>query len=134
MSIEAIPRSEFDQFLPRHFALESLMGKEVEWFSNRSGTVVGTIAQGEGVADWNYAILKRGKNGDPRVRKVMNNFFSLKTARVDLLLSMAEIESANREAAVFGLPSIPAELFVLNHDRQRGQRSAACFGSGNRSD
>jgi len=61
---------------------------EVEWFSNRSGTVVGTIAKGEGMAGWNYVVLKRDKQGEFHVRKVMGNFFDLEDARVDLRLSM----------------------------------------------
>src|ERR1039457_5547089 len=100
MSISAISRSEFDRLLPQNSEVEHLMVEQVEWFSNRSGNLLGTIARGESVAGWNYVILKRDKKGDPHVRKVMNNFFSSKAARVDLLLSMAEIEkfdSANRE-------------------------------------
>lgn len=137
MSIRAIPRSEFDRLLPQNAAVEDLMVEEVEWFSNRSGTLLGTIARGESTDGWSYAILKRDKRGDPRVRKVMNNFFSSKAARVDLLLSMAQIEKidgANREPSNFNLPSIAAELFALNHDRPRDQRSVAQFRSGNVSD
>jgi hypothetical protein len=92
MGIRTIPHSEFDRLLPHHFTLESLVGEEVEWFSNQSGNMVGTIAKGEGGAGWNYAILKRDTKGDLHVRKVMNNFLSLNAARVDLLLSMAGIE------------------------------------------
>jgi len=133
MSIRAIPRSEFDRLLPQNPAVESLVGKEVEWFSNRSGNLLGAVAKGEGVAGWNYAILKRDHKGDPHVRKVMDNFFSLKAAKVDLLLSMAGIESANRETADFRLPSMPAELTALNHDRRKGQRSKASSRFGNMS-
>ena len=93
MTIKTIPRSEFDQLLPHHPALESLMVEQVEWFSNRSGNLLGTIARGEGVAGWNYAVLKRDKKGDFHVRKAMNNFFNLNAAKVDLLLSMAAIAS-----------------------------------------
>jgi hypothetical protein len=58
------------------------------------------------------------------VRKVMNDFFRLQAARVDLLrsrvdllLSIAEIEKidcVNRGTANFRLPPMPAELFALN--------------------
>lgn len=112
MSIRAIPRSEFDRLLPQNSAVESLVGKEVEWFSNRSGNLLGAVAKGEGVAAWSYAILKRDQKGDPHVRKVMNGFFSVNAAKVDLLLSMAEIENidyANREAAGFWWTSRPAD-------------------------
>jgi hypothetical protein len=125
MRIKAIPRSEFDRLLPQNPAVESLVGEEVEWFSNRSGSLLGAVAKGEGVAGWNYAILKWDQKGILHVRKVMNNFFSLKAARVDLLMSMAKIESANRIAADFWLPSMPAELFASNPDRRLGQSEAS---------
>jgi len=92
MTIKTIPRSEFDRLLPHNPALETLMVEQVEWFSNRSGNVLGAIAKGESVAGWNYAILKRDKKGDFHVRKVMNNFFNRNAARVDLLLWMTDIE------------------------------------------
>lgn len=71
------------------------MGKEVEWFSNRSGDLLGTLAKGESVAGWNYAILKRDKNGDPHIRKAaIKDFPDSKAARVDLLLSMIVLEES----------------------------------------
>ncbi len=126
MSIRAISRSEFDRLLPQNPAVENLMVEQVEWFSNRSGNLLGTIARGESVAGWNYVIVKWDKKGHPHVCKVMNNFFSSKAARVDLLLSMAEIEkvdSANRELANFTLSSMPAELLAADDARQHGQQS-----------
>ena len=113
MSIKTIPRSEFDQLLPHCPALENMLVEPVEWFSNKSGNLLCTIAKGEGVAGWNYVILKRDKKGDLRVRKVMNNFFNLSAARVDLFLSMAEIEKVdciNRGRADSWLPPVLAGL------------------------
>jgi hypothetical protein len=113
MFIKTIPRSEFDRLLPDNSALESLMVEQVEWCSNGSGTMLGAIAKGEGVAGWNYAILKRDSKGDFQVRKVMNNFFNLKAAGVDLSISMAgfeKIDRTNPETTDSGLPPVPAEL------------------------
>ena len=56
MSIKTIPRTEFEQLQPLHAALESLMGEQVEWFSNRSGDVLGFVARGEGAAGSEHAI------------------------------------------------------------------------------
>ena len=92
MSIQTIPRPEFDRLVPLNPALENLMVDQVEWFSSKSGRMLGAIAKGRGFSDWNYAILKRDRKGDFSVRKVMGNFFNLRAARVDLLLSMAGIE------------------------------------------
>ena len=114
MSIRAIHRSEFDRLLLHNPTVENLMADQVEWFSNQPGNLLGTIAKGEGVTGWKYAILKRDTKGHIHVRKVMMKEFSyLKAARVDLLLSMAgieRIECANRDAANFGFSSTPAGL------------------------
>jgi len=45
MSSRAIAPSEFDRSLPQNPALENLMFEPVEWFSNRSGNLLGTIAR-----------------------------------------------------------------------------------------
>ena len=92
MSIQTIPRPEFDRRLPLNPALENMMVEQVEWFSSKSGHLLGAIAKGRSYSDWNYAILKRNRKGDFHVRKVMGNFFNLRAARIDLLLSMAGIE------------------------------------------
>jgi hypothetical protein len=96
MSIKTIPRSEIERLLPYNSALEDIMMEQVEWFSNKSGNLLGTIAKGKSVAGWNYAVLKRDRKGDFRVRKVMDNFFSLKAARVDLMIVIEKIDRANR--------------------------------------
>jgi hypothetical protein len=129
-NIRAITRAEFDRLLPQNSALENLMVEQVEWFSNRSGTLLGTIARGESVAGWNYAILKLDRKGDPHARKVMNNFFSSKAARVDLLLSMAEIDRATRDGACFGSPWIPTGLPATNSDQHHGSQSETRSRSG----
>jgi len=120
MSVRAVLRSEFDRLMPHNPALEHLLVEEVEWFSNRSGSLLGVIARGDNVAGWNYVILKRDREGDFHVRKVMSNFFSPKDARVDLLLSMAEIgniQSACRGMATPWLPSIQVESAAMNPGR-----------------
>jgi|SRR5208283_1286613 hypothetical protein len=94
MSIRTIHRTEFDRLVPRNPTLENEMGEEVEWFSNRSGNLLGTIAKDERAEGWNYAILKRGKNGDSYVRLMMNSVSSLIAARVELLFSMAKMDKS----------------------------------------
>jgi hypothetical protein len=87
----SISRAEFDGLLPHGPVLENLMAEQVEWFSNSSGSLLGSIAKSERAAAWKYAILKQGRDGNFHVHKVMNSFLSLNAARVDLLISMAEI-------------------------------------------
>jgi hypothetical protein len=105
------------------------MGEQADWFSNRSGNLLGFVAKGDGAAGWNYAILKRDKDGDFHVCKVMGNFFSLKDARVDLLLWMTGVEKfngADRGAVHLESPSMPAELLALSGDCQDGHASELC--------
>ncbi len=115
--IQRISRSAVDALLPHHSALEALVPEEVEWFANRRANVLGLIARETGTAGWNYVILKRDRNGKFRVRQVMGNFFSLRAARVDLLLAMAELGKAERfhlhdpaNERVVPFPTAPAPL------------------------
>ena len=88
MLVKSIGSGEFNQLLPSHLALESLMAGQVEWFGNKTRNLIGTIAAGKGEADWNYAILKRNKVGNFRVCDVRVNFYSHRAARADFLLAM----------------------------------------------
>jgi hypothetical protein len=124
MNIKIISRSEFDRLLAHHPALKNLMVEQVEWFSNRSGNLLGSIAEGERVAGWNYAILKRDKKGDFHIRKVMSNFFNLKAARVDLLLSMAEIAISQPALPVLLTLSPPSGSWLTEPARGRIQQAA----------
>ncbi len=81
------------------------MVEQVQWYSNRSGSVLAAIATGEGAAGWNYVILKRDRKGDFQVRKVMDNFFNRNAAEVDLVLSMTSIGVDQHDS-----PSLPATL------------------------
>jgi len=121
MIIETMLRSEFDRLVPHNLALENFMVKQVEWFSNRSGNLLGAVAKGEGVTGWNYVILKRDKKGDFRVRKVIGNFFNLNAARVDLLLSMAGFEKVDcaNQPNLPALLSSPASLAVVDSPCKR---------------
>ena len=100
MIVKTISRSEFDQLLPHNPVLEHLMVEQVEWFANTSGNLLGTLAKGKGVSDCNYVILKRDQDGHFQVHKVMNNLLDLKTAKDDLLISMAELAIEQPDLAV----------------------------------
>jgi len=126
MSFRAIPRSEFDRLLPLNSFLENMMVEQVEWFSSKSGRLLGAVAKGGGYSDWNYVILKQDRKGDFHVRKVTGNFFSPRAARVDLLLSMAtfgDSDSVNRVLTGSQRPSRPAELAGQNPDGRSGRES-----------
>jgi len=108
MNIKTISRSQFDRLLTHNPALKNMLAEEVEWFSNRSGNLLGTIAEGGCVTGWNYVVLKRDKKGDFHTRKVMGNFFNLKAARVDLLHSMAGIAISQPALPVLLTSPIPS--------------------------
>src|ERR1017187_1659287 len=124
MNIKTISRSEFDRLQAHNPGLKNLMMEPVEWFSNRSGNLLGTIAEGERVAGCNYVILKRDKKGDFHIRKVMSNFFNLKAARVDLLLSMAEIAINQPALSVLLTLPIPPGSWLTEPARGRIQQAA----------
>ena len=124
MNIKTISRSEFDRLLAHNPGLENLMVKPVEWFSNRSRNLLGTIAEGERVAGCNYVILKRDQKGHFHIRKVMSNFFNLKAARVDLLLSMAEIAINQPALSVLLTLPIPPGSWLTEPARGRIQQAA----------
>ena len=119
MTIRTISRSEFDQLLPDHSALQSLLREQVEWFSNKSGNLLGAIAKAAGIAGWNYVILKRDKKGDFHVRKVMNNFFNVSAARVDLLLSMASIATHQPDQLVILTSRPPSGSWLAEPSKTR---------------
>ncbi len=100
MLIRTIERDEFNELIPHNPTLEDLMGKQMEWFSNNSRNLLGSVAEGKRKADWNYVILKRDQEGGFHVHKVMNNFFSSQPAKEDLLISMAELATEGPGLAI----------------------------------
>ncbi len=76
------------------------MVEQVAWFSNASGNLLGAIAKGKSEADWNYVVLKHDKAGGFQVHKVMSNFFALKLAKDDLLISMAELATGQPDLSI----------------------------------
>ena len=89
MAVKDVSRAEFNRLLPLHSTLEHLIGKEVEWFSDKTGNILATIALGDSNRGWNYVILKRNQMGKFHVCDVGCNFYSHAAARVDLMIAMA---------------------------------------------
>ena len=88
MIVKDIGRAEFVRRLSLDTDLEDFVGKEVEWFSNETGNIIGTIALGDSSRGWNYVILKRNRIGEFHVRNVVCDFYNHAAARVDLMLAM----------------------------------------------
>ena len=87
MGVKDISRAEFNRLLPLHSGLENLIGKEVEWFSDKRGNILGTIALGDSSRGWNYVILKRDRVGKFHVCDVACNIYSHAAARVDFIIA-----------------------------------------------
>ena len=89
MRINSISRAEFIRRLLLHNDLERFIGGEVEWFANRLGNILGTIALGDANRGWNYVIFKRNRTGKFHVCTVVCDFYSRAAARVDFMFAAA---------------------------------------------
>jgi hypothetical protein len=89
VAIESIHKEQFDRILPPDLGLESLMVRQIEWFADRAGTTIGTIAPGQPDEGWNYVVLSRDKTGNFQICKRGRGAFSLDDARTDMLLETA---------------------------------------------
>jgi hypothetical protein len=73
---------------------------QTEWFANKAGTTIGTLAVGKADEGWNYVVLRRDKTGDFRVHTLVGVYmregdvFSLDDARAEFLLEMAAAEKS----------------------------------------
>jgi hypothetical protein len=66
---------------------------QVEWFANKMGTTIGTLATGKADEGWNYAVLKRDEAGNFQVYKLGADAYSLDDARSEFMLDMAAAET-----------------------------------------
>ena len=88
MAIRATGRAEFIRRLSLHGDLERWVGKEVEWFADAVGNVIGTIALSARDRGWNFVVLRKNKLGNFQAFNRRENLFSLDEARVDCLQAM----------------------------------------------
>jgi hypothetical protein len=97
VSFDSIRQEKFERFLPPHLGLESLMEWQVEWFANKTGTTIGTLAVAKGDGGWNYAVLKRDEAGNFQVCKLGVDAYSLDDARSEFMCEMAVAETRGSE-------------------------------------
>jgi hypothetical protein len=88
MVFRRISRAVFNHLLSAHRALAIMIGREVEWFANRAGTLIGTIALDHRHTSWNHVILRRVPHGDFHVCAVMRHMYNVKAARTDLMYAL----------------------------------------------
>lgn len=70
---------------------------QIEWFANKSGTTIGTLATAKMNAGWNYAVLNRDEAGNFQVRKLGIDAYSLDDARSEFMREMAAAENSGSE-------------------------------------
>jgi hypothetical protein len=97
MVIKSIDRPEFVRRLSLDCDLEHLIGKEVEWFSSKTGNIIGTIALGDRRRGWNYVVLRRDQVGKFHVCDVVCNFYNHAAARVDFMFAMVGARQSPRK-------------------------------------
>jgi hypothetical protein len=96
MIVKDIGRAEFIRRLSQHSDLEHFIGNEVEWFTNKTGNIIGTIALGDKSMGWNYVILRRNRMGEFHVCDAVCDFYNHAAARVDLMFAMVGAGQSRR--------------------------------------
>jgi len=96
MAIRNIGRAEFIRRLSPHGDLEHFIGNEVEWFSTKTGNIIGTIALGDRSRGWNYVVLRRNRMGKLHVYNVVCDFYNHAAARVDFMFAMVGAGQSRR--------------------------------------
>ena len=97
--IKNISREEMDRFLPRRFNIDGFIGAEVEWFSDRVGNIIGTIAEGTTKMNWGYAVLRRDDNGLYRFWDLETRIDSCNTARNQIVQAMEATQKDGRDSS-----------------------------------
>lgn len=101
VTIKSISRWEFNEFLPKHFFLEIVVGEQVAWWADEAGDIIGTIARGAMEPGWRYSVLERDADGDFRVCTLQSGIKSRLAASVHLLRAMkAAQKSRTKQTAI----------------------------------
>jgi hypothetical protein len=88
VAIKSISRWEFNQLLPEHIFLESVVGTQVAWWADEDGNIIGATARGATEPCWRYIILERNGVGGFRVCNLQSGIKSRLVASVQLLRAM----------------------------------------------
>ena len=76
------------------------MGEQVEWFANKARNLIGTIALTAMGRSWNFAILKRNRQGNFQVCDVGQNFFNLSQIMVQFRYAMVAAKYSQQEVCL----------------------------------
>ena len=73
------------------------MGVQIEWFANKAQDLIGTIALTKAGRSWNFAVLKRNRQGNFQVCDIGENFFNLTQTMVQFMYAMVAAQSGRQE-------------------------------------
>ena len=73
------------------------MGKQIGWFANQAKNLIGVIALTKVGRSWNFAVLKRNKQGSFQVCDVGQNFFNLRQTMVQFKYAMVAAKNWRQE-------------------------------------
>ena len=86
--IKNISQKEMDQFLLHRFNIDRFIGAEAEWFSDETGNIIGTIAEGTEKTHWGYAVLRRDDGGKYQFWDLETGIESCDAARLQIVHAM----------------------------------------------
>lgn len=98
MAIKSISRGELDQFLPHRGTIGRFIGAEVEWFADKEGKIIGTIAEGTTNMDWGYVVLRRDERGEYLFWDLKTRIGSCDAARNQIVRTMEAIQESGKDA------------------------------------
>lgn len=98
--IKEIGRTEFIRHLSLDSDLEQFVGKELEWFSNMAGNILGTIAFEGRKRGRIYIILRRNPTGRFQVLSVICDFYNRRAARIDFLRAMVVADEDEKDVCL----------------------------------
>ena len=97
--IKNISREEMDGLLPSRFNIDGFIGAEAEWFSDKVGNIIGTIAEGTANMNWGYAVLRRDDTGLYHFWDLETRIDSCNTARVQIVQVMEATQKDGRDSS-----------------------------------
>jgi len=97
--IKSISQVEMDQFLPHRFHIDRFIGAEVEWFSDKVGNIIGTIADETTKMNWGYAVLRRDDSGKYQFWDLETRIRSCDAARIQIVRSMEATQKEGQDCS-----------------------------------
>jgi hypothetical protein len=96
MAIKRISRWQFNQFVPKNFFLESVVGDQVAWWADEPESIIGTIARGVTESCWRYIVLEQDADGGFRVCNMQSGIRSRLAASAQLVRAMEAIQESKQ--------------------------------------